>query len=534
MRFPVEFRTPSLLRLRAPVNVSAVLARIIPAVAAVLLLAAFMHGPASAAAAGAWTAFEERVRGGQNTAYTVTETARIVYFHPPDLAIDHVVRIVDPFLDFLDAEIMPVPQGARFNVLISPGRAEHADITKALFGERSDSIGTFYKRDNVLAMPAPAGPGTITSLLVYPVMNAAIPHAPRWAEIAIATFFEKVFAYPGADGKLVFRVGYQNPWRLLELSGCLLRLDLSRIITDPEYAGGASHYRMLATFLWQHGKLKPLIARLREKDRRGYTSYLMAAFDRPFDEIVPIWKSYLGAVDKQWYGVRNMPVSGLFASKDEFDAALLATDARAGWRDWLFWRVLDPLLSTQFCPIKDGRAVSLSPDALDLWGRAHASLQAGRYHDALAEYDAVLKLAPDHADSHHGRATALWRTGDHAGAKAAFDRAVALEPRNAIVLFNRAYLRSELKDLAGAVEDYARVIALDPKNVSAYVNRGNAHADLRNFENALSDYNAALQLNPDWVSGYRGRGRVYQMRRKFDLARADYEQGLKLMPTDEC
>jgi Flp pilus assembly protein TadD len=509
-----------------------VLARIAPAVAA-LLLAAFVHGPACAAAPGGWKAFEERVRGGQNTAYTVTETARVAYFHPPDLAIDDVVRFVDPFLDFLDAEIMPVPQGARFNVLISPGRDEHADNTEALFGEREKSIGTFYKRDNVLAMPAPAGPGTITSLLVYPVMNAAIPQAPRWAEIAIATFFEKVFAYPGADGKLVFRVGYQNPWRLLELSGCLLRLDLSRIITDPEYAGGASHYRMLATFLWQHGKLKPLIARLRDKDRRGYTSYLMAAFDRPFDEIVPLWKSYLASVDEQWYGVRNMPVSGLFASKDEFDAALLATEARAGWRDWLLWRVLNPLLSTQFCPIKDDRAVSLSSDALVSWDRARTLLEAGRYHDALAEYVAVLKMAPDHAASHYGRGMALWRTGDLGGAKVAFDRAVALEPRNVMILFNRGYFRDELKDFAGAVEDFSRVIALDPRNAAAYVNRGNAYAELRNLENALSDYDAAHRLNPDRVSVYRGRGRVYQMRRNFDLARADYEQGLKLVPTDE-
>jgi tetratricopeptide (TPR) repeat protein len=528
----VELRTPSRLRLRALVNVSAMLARIVPAVAAVLLLAAFMHGPASAAAAGAWTAFEERVRGGQNAAYTVTETARVAYFHPPDLTIDHVVRFVDPFLDFLDAEIMPVPQGARFNVLISPGRDEHANITDTLFGDRSKSIGTYYPRDNVLAMPAPVGPGTITSLLVYPVMNATIPHAPRWAEIAIATFFEKVFAYPGPDGKLVFRVGYQNPWRFFEMSGCLPRYDLAKIIGAPEYAGGTSHYRMLGTFLWQHGKLKPLIERLREKDRRGHTSYLSAAFDRPFEEVVPLWKSYLAAVDEQWYGIRNMPVSGLFASKDEFDARLLATEQRSGWRDWMMWRVLQPVLSP-FCPIKDDRAVSLSPDALDLWGRAHASLQARRYHDALAEYDAVLKLAPDHADSHHGRATALWRTGDHAGAKAAFDRAVALDPRNANALFSRAYLRSELKDLAGAVEDYSRVITLDPKNVSAYANRGNAHTLLKNLDNALSDYNAALALNPDSVSVYRGRGWVYQIRRKFDLARADYEQGLKLRPTDE-
>jgi len=173
-----------------------------------------------------------------------------------------------------------------------------------------------------------------------------------------------------------------------------------------------------------------------------------------------------------------------------------------------------------------------TPNAIELWGRAETSLEAGRYQDALADYDAVLKTVPDHVASHYGRGKALWRTGDLVGAKVAFDKAVALGPDNVMALFNRGYFRIELKDFAGAVEDFSRVIALDP-NVSAYVNRGNAYSQLKNLENALSDYNAAQQLNPDHVSIYRGRGRVYQMRRNFDLARADYEQGLKLVPTDE-
>ena len=101
-----------------------------------------------------------------------------------------------------------------------------------------------------MAMPAPAGPGTVTSMLMYPVMRASIPRAPQWARIAIATFFEKVYAYPDSDEKLVFRVGYHNPWRFFELSGCIDRLDLTQIISNPRYASGGSHYRLLGMFLW--------------------------------------------------------------------------------------------------------------------------------------------------------------------------------------------------------------------------------------------------------------------------------------------
>ncbi len=172
-------------------------------------------------------------------------------------------------------------------------------------------------------------------------------------------------------------------------------------------------------------------------------------------------------------------------------------------------------------------------NAVVLWDRAETLLEAGRYHDALAEFDAVLKMVPDHVASQYGRGKALWRTGDLVGAKVAFDSAVALKPGDARTFSHRGYFRSEVKDYAGAIEDYSRVIELEPDNVSAYVNRGHAFADTNELDRALSDYNRAQQLNPEHVSAYRGRGRIHQIRRNFDLARADYEQGLKLAPTDE-
>jgi hypothetical protein len=315
-----------------------------------LAIAFLAHGVAPAQEQG-WSSFEQRVRNGLEADYIVTESRRVTYFHPRQLKVDHISRLVDPFLDFLDAEFMPLPEDARFKVLISPNRNAHADNAETLFGRRDTNLGTFHPRENVLAMPALAGPGTITSMLVYPVMRASIPQAPQWARIAVATFFEKVYAYPDNDGKLVFQVGYHNPWRFLELSGCMERLDLEQIISNPRYVSGGSHYRLLGMFLWEQGKLKPLIARLRANDRRGWNNFLNAAFDRPFDEIVPLWKTYLTSVQEQWYGIRNIPHSQVFASRHEFDTIALKSTERGGWRDWFEWRVMRPMFIRPVCPI---------------------------------------------------------------------------------------------------------------------------------------------------------------------------------------
>jgi hypothetical protein len=303
--------------------------------------------------ARAWAAFEQRVRSGDDAEYTVTETRRVAYFHPRGLAIDHVTRLVDPFLDFLDAEFMPLPPDARFKVLISASREAHAGNAETLFGRRDNNLGTWHPRDGVLAMPAVAGAGTVTSMLVYPVMRASIPKAPQWARIAIATFFEKVYAYPGADGKLVFRVGYLNPWRYLELLGCGTGIDLGQTISNPRYGKGASHYRLLGLFLWEQDKMKTLVARLRDDDRRGYNNFLSAAFERNWNEIESLWLRYLVSVDDRWYGIRHIPLSQVFASRDAFDAAMAPVDAQAGWSAWFNWKVMRPMLLKQRCVLNE-------------------------------------------------------------------------------------------------------------------------------------------------------------------------------------
>jgi hypothetical protein len=314
---------------------------------------------ASAAAQAAraqdeWPSFENRVTQGAEPDHVLTRSRSIDYYHRRDQPVDAFATLVDSFLDFLDAELIPVSPDRRYKVLLSATPEEQQQDARRLFtAENSALEGAYHSGYDVVATHAMADPGTITSLLLYPIMREQVPRAPPWARTAIATFFERVYGYPADGDRVVVRVGYHNPSRIAAVAGCLTQLDLTEIIANPHYADGDSHLPLVASFLWQHRKLKTLAERLHDGDLRGQDSALAAAFERPMTEIVPLWQSYLKSVDAAWFGIGRTPASRMFDSIDAFDAALAPVSTRPSWPQWFLQRVVLARLGRQSCPIRE-------------------------------------------------------------------------------------------------------------------------------------------------------------------------------------
>jgi cytochrome c-type biogenesis protein CcmH/NrfG len=94
---------------------------------------------------------------------------------------------------------------------------------------------------------------------------------------------------------------------------------------------------------------------------------------------------------------------------------------------------------------------------------ARASLAAGRYSEAIAAYQAVLKRDPKNVDAmtHLGVIVAL---GGHAdSALEAFDKALAIDPDYPPALLYRGQVLYEVKkDVAGAVKSWERFVQVAP------------------------------------------------------------------------
>jgi tetratricopeptide (TPR) repeat protein len=129
--------------------------------------------------------------------------------------------------------------------------------------------------------------------------------------------------------------------------------------------------------------------------------------------------------------------------------------------------------------------------------RANFRRDQGRIEEALADYDAALKLKPDGA------------------------------------LYNsRAKLYFNQQKYDRALEDYNRAIALDSTEGEYFINRGAVFALSNNLPMALNDFNKGLEVRPDHANGYKNRSLIYQSFGQWDKALSDIEIYLNMHPED--
>lgn len=113
---------------------------------------------------------------------------------------------------------------------------------------------------------------------------------------------------------------------------------------------------------------------------------------------------------------------------------------------------------------------------------AHASLDAGRYQEAIAAYTAVLKREPRNVDAITHLGVILALAGHHTDALEAFDRALAIDPNYAHALWDKAGVQEARQDQAGAVATLDRFVRVAP----AGPDRDRAQARLRDAKARLA------------------------------------------------
>ncbi|MGE0431343.1 MAG: tetratricopeptide repeat protein, partial [Planctomycetota bacterium] len=176
-------------------------------------------------------------------------------------------------------------------------------------------------------------------------------------------------------------------------------------------------------------------------------------------------------------------------------------------------------------------ALTLYPQSAVAWfGRGFAYEKLRDDAQAIADYDATLRLDPAHHGARLNRGEARSRTGDLIGALADLTYLLEQDPDNAEALTNRGNVRGRLGDEVGALQDVERAIQVNPQLPEAFNNRGSARHQRGDLEGALADFNAAIALDDSYAMAIRNRGVVLDDMNDLDGAIRDYTRAIELDP----
>lgn len=215
----------------------------------------------------------------------------------------------------------------------------------------------------------------------------------------------------------------------------------------------------------------------------------------------------------------------------QFDKAIAAADKAADLhssqshlvRGWAHWGKRNPTQAIQDLD----KAIELDPsNALAIRLRAHSKGMATDPEGAIADYDALLKLAPRDAWLWDEHGWGLGELGRWDEAIESHSKALQIDANYHLTQIHRAWAKIGKGDFEGAVEDCSPSVT---KQVPyAFSTRAQARQRLMDFDEAFKDFDQAIKLFPEYAAAHLKRGCL-----KYDLgnlagAQLDMMQAIRL------
>lgn len=153
-----------------------------------------------------------------------------------------------------------------------------------------------------------------------------------------------------------------------------------------------------------------------------------------------------------------------------------------------------------------------------------------RFRQALAWFDATIRIRPDFAEAHSNRGLALLAMDNVEAAISGFDKAVALNPRYAEAWHNRGIACHRHRRFDAADASFDKAIDIRPDFAPAYAGKGDTLLTIRQFGPAISCYDKVISIHSGIPEIWMNRGIALQELERFDDALNSYEQAIALAP----
>jgi eukaryotic-like serine/threonine-protein kinase len=159
---------------------------------------------------------------------------------------------------------------------------------------------------------------------------------------------------------------------------------------------------------------------------------------------------------------------------------------------------------------------------------------AGRYDEALRQYQTALTSRPRDADALDGIAEVYEQTKRFGEAEASLKQAIAARPSYWVGYQHLALFYNRRQRYTEAIAQLNRVIELTPDNAIAYGNLGAVYFnidDAKSAEAAEVAFSKSIQLNPNYAA-YSNLGYLYLDQKRYGEAAETFQRALALNDKD--
>jgi len=154
----------------------------------------------------------------------------------------------------------------------------------------------------------------------------------------------------------------------------------------------------------------------------------------------------------------------------------------------------------------------------------------GEVNQAMAAYEQVLKLDPQHFDTLYHVGIAAFQVGNFEMAAQFFRSALAVRPDDAASHSNLGNALKEMQQLEDALLSYDQALALHNADADTHFNRAGTLLALQRLEEALHSYDQVLAINPADEQAWQHRSLIQQQLQQPKTALYSVEQALLLNP----
>ena len=148
-------------------------------------------------------------------------------------------------------------------------------------------------------------------------------------------------------------------------------------------------------------------------------------------------------------------------------------------------------------------------------------LHHSHYEEAIASYDKVLAIDPNHTRALNNKGLVLYNLGQHEEAITYYDQALAIEPNFADALNNKGQSKQ-------AIDYYDQALTMEPNDTTILNNKGVSLASLGQHEEAIASYDKVLAIDPNHVKALNNKANAIT-ELMYTISTSYYHDGNRLL-----